>query len=328
MKKLAYLCLAASTAMIPAAALAQDRTVDPPAKWEDVPDARLKAPPGTSWQAPPPAAPRAATPPAAPRAAPPPMRQAAPAPIRTVPPAPVVRRAETAPVPPPPAHHAAPPSHPPRHHAPAHAGTHHGRQGDKMQREKVVIHHGDGDHRETRVHVRKMQPGYSRVERGHRVDGYWMGPGHHVHDWRRYGFSQPYEDRRWIRYHDDALLIDRYGTVHDGRYGMDWDEYGDDWGYDERGIPVYVGDGDYHPDDEDYAYVEEHGDYGYGQGQGYGHAYPGHYGYGHYGWGTVTITETTVTHASTVCCEEPAPRHKVKKRHYKSRPRAKPGERG
>lgn len=292
MKKLAYLYLAASTLMVPAAALAQDRTVDPPAKWEDVPDARLKAPPpppGTSWQAPPAAAPRTA---------PPPMRQAAPAPIRTAPPPPVVRRVETVRVPTPPAapapapvirrvetirvpgpppHHAAPVAHAPMAHAPAHAGTHHGDGHDNMRRhERVVVRHGGDDRRDTRVHVREMHPGHG---------GY------------------------------------------DGRHGMEWDEYGDDRDYDDRHI--YADEGDYYPGDENYGYREDYGDYGHGgaHGQAYPggwYGYPGYYGgYGYYGMPTVTITETTVTHDSTVCCEKAhhAPKHKVTKRRYKSQRR-------
>ena len=300
MKTLLLISLAASAAAAPALAAGRDQTVAPPTKWEDVPNAKLKAPPGTSWKAPPaPPAPMAA-----------PMRQAPP---------PVVRKVETVRVPAaPPAHHAAPAPH-----GPAHAATHHdGGHGKAMHSGKdgTVVHHGDTRVEHRRFVERRSYPHYSRVERGHRVDPYWLGEGYHVRDWNRYGFSPPYHDRRWIRYYDDALLIDGYGTVHDGRYGMDWDEYGDGWDHDDRGVPVYDGD-DYYADDEDHGYGEGHGDYEDDRGYGHG-GYGGHYaypGYGYYYGGMVTVTETTVTTGSTVCCDEAAPRHKVKKRHYKSR---------
>ena len=81
---------------------------------------------------------------------------------------------------------------------------------------------------------------------------------------RRYWILDPYRYRlpdawgpyRWIRYYDDALLVDGYGRVHDGRYGHDWRRHGRDWGRDRHGIPVYVGDGDFFPDDRDYRWAE------------------------------------------------------------------------
>ena len=33
------------------------------------------------------------------------------------------------------------------------------------------------------------------------------------------------------------LLIDRDGRVLDGRYGFDWDRYGERWAYGEDGAP-------------------------------------------------------------------------------------------
>jgi hypothetical protein len=123
---------------------------------------------------------------------------------------------------------------------------------------------------------------------------------------------------------------------------MSWDEYGDEWGYDDRGIPVYVGNGDYHPDDEDYAYVEDqdaYDDRGYADQRGH-HAYP-QQGYGHsYGYGYpygAVITETTVTTGKTIVTEtyyedvevaEPRA-HRAKSRRVKARKYVRPyGERG
>lgn len=142
-------------------------------------------------------------------------------------------------------------------------------------------------------HVINQFPHYRRVDRGFVLPQFWWGPAFHIGNWGAYGLPQPMHGSRWVRYYDDALLIDGYGRVHDGRWGMKWDEYADEWGYDERGIPIYVGNGDFHPDEEDYAWVE--GQDGYAEGA-YGHA-----GYG-YGYGAV-VTETTVTTSPTVITE-------------------------
>jgi Ni/Co efflux regulator RcnB len=172
-----------------------------------------------------------------------------------------------------------------------------------------------------------------RVGRGAMVPHGWFGPQFVIRNWGGYGFPQPLDGGRWIRYYDDALLIDRDGRVLDGRYGMDWDRYGDRWDYDDQGVP-YAGDYD-DDDDDDYDRndddrdddMDEGGDRdghdGYGRGDrtyvhverrdgrhggppmmppppppppgyGYGHGYGYGYGYG-YGGGVVIVTETTVT---------------------------------
>lgn len=101
---------------------------------------------------------------------------------------------------------------------------------------------------------------HQRLTRGHKVGGFWRGSNVHVRDPGAYGLYPPASGRRWVRYYDDALLIDdRSGMVEDGRYGLDWDRYPAPWGED-RGIPVYVGDGDYRPDGEDMAYVDDWND--------------------------------------------------------------------
>jgi Ni/Co efflux regulator RcnB len=146
-----------------------------------------------------------------------------------------------------------------------------------------------------------------RINRGGFVSSGWWGPQFVVRNWQGYGFPQPFGGGRWIRYYDDALLIDRQGRVHDSRYGYDWDRYGDRWGQDERGVPVYVGDGDYEPEDYDYEWAEDY-ERGHGRdrmvrhdgrSQGYGQAYGYGAGYG-CGCGPVVVTETTTTTAPVV----------------------------
>lgn len=171
------------------------------------------------------------------------------------------------------------------------------------------------------------------------VGGFFFQPQFHVQNWQLYGFAHPGQ-HRWIRYYDDALLIDRRGRVRDFRERVAWDRYGERWGHDGHGIPYYVGRGDYYPDGRDYDRVEreryhgrgrggwDYSDYGrgsYGGSHGYapapltgcgpqpcvGYGAPGYnmqgYGYGGgYYMAPVVITETVVTPAAatTVVTEE------------------------
>ncbi|HZG09483.1 MAG TPA: RcnB family protein [Allosphingosinicella sp.] len=181
-----------------------------------------------------------------------------------------------------------------------------------------------------------------RINRGGFVPQMWWGPQFVVRNWGGYGFAQPFQGGRWIRYYDDALLIDRTGRVHDSRYGHDWDRHGDRWSYDQSGIPVYVGDGDFEPDGGDYEWAErwEQGRDGYARHGGA----PSHHGYGQWahgcGCGPVVVTETVTTtapvmeqvttyeyvteYAPRVARAAPAKRKLV--RRAPARPR--PGERG
>ncbi len=196
---------------------------------------------------------------------------------------------------------------------------------------------------------------HHRLRPGMQIHPFWFGPQFHVQNWQLYGFRQPAPDHRWVRYYDDAYLIDREGHVRDTRYGLDWDRYGEPWG-DEGGVPRYVGDGDFHPEERDYAWVEEHdryaggddyGDDGYGPAMAhddYGYPPPPHgcqpaapqpcggYGYGNgagygYGYGhpcgqcwTVTIVETTVTPMTYRVVET------VEEEIIETRPRARRGK--
>lgn len=172
--------------------------------------------------------------------------------------------------------------------------------------------------------------GFQRFGRGHIVPPQFRSRQFIVNDWRMFGFPQPMPGGHWIRYHDDALLIDGDGRVMDGRYGWDWDRRGDlmaydDDRYDEDDDRDDYGrddwdDGDrgHHGDRERVVRVIRHGDsykgdkgdcrrsctrvrrmppphpgYGYGYGQGYG------YGAG-CGCGPIVITETTTTTAPVV----------------------------
>jgi len=197
----------------------------------------------------------------------------------------------------------------------------------------VVVRHQGGAFMHPGMHPGPNFP-HRRLHRGFVVHPFWFGPQFHVQNWQLYGFAPPPRDHRWIRYYDDAYLIDRGGRVMDTRRDLDWDEYGERWAMAD-GIPSYYGRGDWRPGAEDYAWVErqrgrerhaderdhdddyddyddhaDHGgrhyeeDYGYGAPSGGcrpapgpcgGPAYGGGYGYYGYGWAYPIIIETTVT---------------------------------
>ncbi len=146
---------------------------------------------------------------------------------------------------------------------------------------------------------------YRRLERGGMLPNYWWGPAFMVGDWAGYGLYQPQPGYRWIRYYDDALLIDPYGRIVDGRYDMDWSAYAG-WTLDAHGIPTFA-----EVRTEGYGLEHHGGGYSYNQGgyayPGYGYASPAYNtGYGGYNYGGYNggygynqaggwVTETTVT---------------------------------
>jgi Ni/Co efflux regulator RcnB len=96
---------------------------------------------------------------------------------------------------------------------------------------------------------------HRRLQRGFIMHPFWFGPQFHVQNWQLYGFSPPPRDHRWVRYYDDAYLIDGEGRVRDERRGLDWDQYGERWTMDD-GIPSYYGRNDWRPSERDYEWVE------------------------------------------------------------------------
>jgi len=75
--------------------------------------------------------------------------------------------------------------------------------------------------------------GYSRIKRGKRIPNYWLSANFMIGDWQLYGLMTPPAGYYWTRYYNDALLVDRYGVVYDGAYGLDWDRYDDGYAYDD-----------------------------------------------------------------------------------------------
>ncbi|MEG8057952.1 RcnB family protein [Sphingomonas sp. 22L2VL55-3] len=65
--------------------------------------------------------------------------------------------------------------------------------------------------------------GYRRPHRGWVVPAYWNAPRFYVGDWSNYGLAQPPQGYNWVRYYDDAVLIDARGSVYDTTSDIDWD---------------------------------------------------------------------------------------------------------
>ncbi len=64
--------------------------------------------------------------------------------------------------------------------------------------------------------------GYHRPAVGESLPPAWLDPTYTVGDWQNWGLSQPGAGQRWVRYNDDAALIDTNGHVADVRYGLNW----------------------------------------------------------------------------------------------------------
>ena len=203
---------------------------------------------------------------------------------------------------------------------------------------QVVVQSGPGMTTQSRTFVNGGFNGGMfphRLQRGFFVPPMWFGPQFMIGNWQTYGFTPPPPRHRWVRYYDDAYLIDHDGRIRDARHGMDWDRYGERWDMAD-GIPHYYGRGDFRPGPEDYAWVErnrgrfedeeEYADYGRDDGRGYGPpgpppgygpppsacqagpqpcgGYGGYAGYG-YGYGMVAypiVIETTVVSGGGCGC--------------------------
>lgn len=208
--------------------------------------------------------------------------------------------------------------------------------------------------------------GWQRFGRGHFIPPHFRNRQFFVHNWQSFGWPAPMPGGQWIRYYDDALLIDREGRVMDSRYGWDWGRGGGRMAYDDGGYGEDYGgyEDDRYEDDyaggDDYGYEGEEGDCrggcgpvghepppprhpGYGAGYGYGSSYGYGYGAG-CACGPVVVTETITTTApvmETHTYYETVTRHRsAPRRHYSKpvvrrsvkpayrAPAPRPGERG
>ena len=78
-------------------------------------------------------------------------------------------------------------------------------------------------------------PYYGQADRRIILPAFWLDPYFMVGNWDSFGLAPPPFGTRWIRYYDDAVLIDRYGVVYDRVEDVDWDRYGGPPGPDQVG---------------------------------------------------------------------------------------------
>ncbi|WP_197277225.1 RcnB family protein [Sphingomonas profundi] len=65
-----------------------------------------------------------------------------------------------------------------------------------------------------------------RYRRGGRLPGVFASPRYVVRDWDGYDLPPPGPGRDWVRYYDDAVLVDRGGYVIDAVPDIGWDDFG------------------------------------------------------------------------------------------------------
>ncbi|MGC6400853.1 RcnB family protein [Sphingomonas sp. FW199] len=116
--------------------------------------------------------------------------------------------------------------------------------------QSVAGHRGGGHHRwggmvngrwHGGVHAPGGWGGYVAPVRGFVLPSYWVAPQFVIRDWPRYRFSAPPRGHTWVRYYDDAVLVDDHGRVSDAVRDVDWNRY--DGPVADGGAPY---DGDYY----------------------------------------------------------------------------------
>lgn len=63
---------------------------------------------------------------------------------------------------------------------------------------------------------------YRRMGRGGHLPNYWMGSGFRIPDYLSWGLAAPPYGYFWVRYYDDAVLVDDRGDVWDSVGGIAW----------------------------------------------------------------------------------------------------------
>ena len=63
---------------------------------------------------------------------------------------------------------------------------------------------------------------YRRLGRGHRMPQYWLDGSFGIPDYLSFGLAAPPRGYHWIRYYDDAVLVDDGGDVWDSVGGIAW----------------------------------------------------------------------------------------------------------
>jgi len=63
---------------------------------------------------------------------------------------------------------------------------------------------------------------YRRLHRGNSLPGFWRGNDYRVADYLSFGLAAPPHGYSWVRYYDDAVLVDDGGRVWDSIDGVSW----------------------------------------------------------------------------------------------------------
>ena len=90
--------------------------------------------------------------------------------------------------------------------------------------------------------------GYHRPSRGWTLPSYWMTSNFGIPDYYSFGLRAPGQGYFWVRYYDDAVLVDRGGRVWDSVGGIAWAD-----------AEAYAGDG--YASAESQAYASTDGGY-------------------------------------------------------------------
>ena len=120
--------------------------------------------------------------------------------------------------------------------------------------------------------------GYRRPRRGGSLDHYWMQPGFQIPDYLSFGLAAPPYGTFWVRYYDDAVLIDAQGSVQASVSGIAWssaNSYAGD-GYASSSASASASSGGYGQQGGQIGYVDPNPPY-YSEPQG-GYAPPAPYG--------------------------------------------------
>lgn len=84
------------------------------------------------------------------------------------------------------------------------------------------------------------QPGwwggsYQPAMRGYILPSYWLSPAYVIPEPGAYGFADAGQGRRWVRYYNDAVLVDGRGLIHESVHDVAWDRYS------YGPVPAYAG---------------------------------------------------------------------------------------
>ncbi len=162
-----------------------------------------------------------------------------------------------------------------------------------------------------------MHGDYKPAHPGQRLTGPWRDPSLTVSDWQAWGLGAPGQGMHWIRYYDDAVLVDADDRVVTTRGGIPWDAPRHGWHDHDPGEmggmgwhhpPIMPGTTSYRAGPDTVVTTQVIAPppivYGGGYDGGYGSGYGYGAGYGYAGAGsTVVVSPGIVTTTTTTTTE-------------------------